>query len=141
MTASEVTAIEETFVQMIEATFNNDVEGLEAVLENSGNLHPHHCLVLIVKWLLVNLYGRKPGYLNHQLSRERLIAKVTYCKQYLAVLDVIDNGISHNRGITLWHLYNAEMHLLTKAWTDQVVFILHNSKYESHRNVQYNLLA
>ena len=72
---------------------------MESIVESGEiSFHPHHCLLLIVKWLLINLYGRKPGYLNHQLSRERLVAKVRYCQQYLKVLDVIDAGISHNRG-------------------------------------------
>ena len=112
----------------IEETYNTDVEGLERIiLDESGivnRFHPHHCLVLVVKWLLINLYGRKSGYLNHQLTSERLQRKVGFCRDYLRVLDVVDAGISHNRGRTLWELYSAEMHLIAQAWKMQVLQLL-----------------
>jgi len=122
VTWANVSALEDQLTQQIESTYRNDVEGLEMVVATAEeNFHPHHCLVLIVKWLLLNLYGRKAGYLNYQLSRERLLRKVQYCQEYLSVLDVIDSGISHNRGITLWELYSAEMNLISQAWNQQKI--------------------
>ena len=94
------------------------MEGLEEIVDQAEErLHPHHYLLLIVKWILINLYGRKPGYQNNVISEARLIKKVRYCREYLAVLDTIDAGISHNRGRTLWELYSAEVFLLHQAWT------------------------
>ncbi len=73
---------------------HKDTDGDLGVLQ----FHKQHYLILIVKWLLINRYGRKVGYLNSQLSEERLRKKLKYCQEYINVLDIIDPGISHNRG-------------------------------------------
>ena len=52
-------ATEDKFTAEIESTYADNVEHLEALLErNRKSFHPNHYLVLIVKWLLIRLYGR-----------------------------------------------------------------------------------
>ena len=111
---------ETQLARKIESTNINVVEELEHILKKydfgytpeedyniSGDgtdiaflkFHKQHYLILIVKWIIINIYGRKPGYFNHQLSAKRIENKEKYCREYLSVLDIIDAGISHNRGI------------------------------------------
>ena len=53
---SAVAELEKNFIAAIESTYSQDVEGLESLLEAFGSqFHPRHYLVLIVKWLLVQL--------------------------------------------------------------------------------------
>ena len=107
-------------MQQIESSNANSIEELEAILdENEHNLdkyktkndlgeneicpdgikfHKQHYLILIVKWLLINMYGRRPGILNNQLSEQRLQNKLRWSKDYLSAINVVDAGISHNRG-------------------------------------------
>ena len=96
---SEVERLESGLVAKIESTYSDDISGLESVLASSlAQFHPRHYLVLILKWLLLNLYGRKKGFDNPHLSEERIRSKMQFCEDYLWALDRIDPGISHNRG-------------------------------------------
>ena len=74
---------------------DSDTTGIE---NNFLKFHKQHYLILIVKWILINLYGRKSGYLNTQLSKTQLQNKRKYCHDYLKALNIVDAGISHNRG-------------------------------------------
>ena len=110
-------------MQQIESSNANSIEELEAILEeneynffkfqtehaheaqgetnsNGIKFHKQHYLILIVKWLLINMYGRRPGILNNQLSEQRLQNKLRWSKDYLNAINIIDAGISHNRGKT-----------------------------------------
>ena len=115
-----IKANEGRLIEEIESANVNNVDELESILrkhefttcvstEDDSNkdtnsdtgvlqFHKQHYLILIVKWLLINTYGRKAGYLNSQLSEERLRKKLKYCQEYINVLNIIDPGISHNRG-------------------------------------------
>ena len=81
---------ENRLTDQIESANANSVDELEAIIaeneyrvlqegENNESLssesdhnqlkfHKQHFLILIVKWLLINIYGRRPGYLNTQLT-------------------------------------------------------------------------
>ena len=108
-----VADLEKIFIGAIESTYTQDVEGLESLLEDFGSrFHPRHYLMLIVKWLLVrtgycemheyvskfliivhlqiNLYGRKKGYLNTELSERRLESKERFCVEYMEALERIE---------------------------------------------------
>ena len=55
----EVASLEDEFTSALESTFTDDISALETIEEmHRGTFHPTHYLMLIVKWLLVNLYGR-----------------------------------------------------------------------------------
>ena len=109
---------EDRLIRKIESANANDVNELEQILKNHEynpdvpgddsdttgiennflKFHKQHYLILIVKWILINLYGRKSGYLNTQLSKTQLQNKRKYCHDYLKALNIVDAGISHNRG-------------------------------------------
>jgi hypothetical protein len=54
---------------------------------------------LLMYLTLFHSYGRRPGYFYKELSQEKLVKKVTFCREYLEAMDVVDAGISHNRGM------------------------------------------
>ena len=111
---------ENRLTNQIESANANSVDELEAIItenefrviqeeenieplpsesdHNQLKFHKQHFLILIVKWLLINIYGRRPGYLNTQLTDKQLQNKLQYCKDYLNALNIVDAGISHNRG-------------------------------------------
>ena len=120
---TEIQDNETRVMQQIESANANSIEELEAILEenehnfhklqrehvrkcpgeidsNGIKFHKQHYLILIVKWLLINMYGRRPGILNNQLSEQRLQNKLRWSKDYLKAINIIDAGISHNRGKT-----------------------------------------
>ena len=111
---------ENRLTERIESANAHSVDELEAIIEeneykideegedieksipesdhNTLKFHKQHFLILIVKWLLINIYGRRPGYLNVQLNEKQLQNKLRYCQDYLNALNIVDAGISHNRG-------------------------------------------
>ena len=52
----------------------------------------------LFQWLLITSWGRSKGLENSSLSDEVLQKKIKYCREYLAALNILDPGISHNRG-------------------------------------------
>lgn len=48
---------------MIEKCYNDDAETLKNVFDAfKHKFHERHYLVLILKWLLLNIYGRQKGF-------------------------------------------------------------------------------
>lgn len=94
----------EAIIEENEYKINEEGENIEKSIpetdHNTLKFHKQHFLILIVKWLLINIYGRRPGYLNVQLNEKQLQNKLRYCQDYLNALDIVDAGISHNRGKT-----------------------------------------
>ena len=76
-----------------------------------------HCVL----HLQINLYGRKKGFLNAELSERRLDRKERFCVEYMEALDIVDKGISHNRGRTLWELYSVRVYKLHRAFQLQSI--------------------
>ena len=66
-----------------------------------------------------NLLGHVEGLRHGQLSEDILERKMKYAREYLAALDVVDAGISHNRGITLWELQSVNTFLCNKRFQVQ----------------------
>ena len=60
------------------------------------------------------------GLRHGQLSEDILERKMKYAREYLAALDIVDAGISHNRGITIWELQSVNTFLCNKRF--QVIF-------------------
>ena len=53
---------------------------------------------------------RKSGYTNQELTEDLLVKKILYCSEYLESLNIVDAGLSHNRGIyCIQILLNAAM--------------------------------
>ena len=111
----EVTRLETKMKDELEECYRDDSQALEEVMARyEGRFHPQHWLMLIIKWLLVTTWGRVDGVRHHQLSEETLEKKLRYARQYLAALDIVDRGISHNRGATLWEIHSVTSYLANK---------------------------
>ncbi len=103
--ASEILEMESQLTAAIESANANDIEALSDLLSRYGDaFHPRHFLILVLKWLMINLLGRRPGLTNADLSDQGLEKKENFCKDYLQALDIVDPGISHNRGMSSQYL-------------------------------------
>ena len=111
--ASEIGKIELELSDEIEKSYHDDATTLKNILDNfKDKFHPCHYLVLILKWLLLNIYGRQKGFQYPLLDPDLVEEKLNFCKDYLKALDVIDPGISHNRGRTLWETYSVKAFII-----------------------------
>ena len=45
--------------------------------------------------------------------------KLIYAREYLAAVDIVDPGISHNRGMTLWEIHAATSFLANKRFAEE----------------------
>ena len=50
------------------------------------------------------------------MGEEVLERKLKYARDYLAALDIVDPGISHNRGATLWEIHAVTSYLANKRF-------------------------
>jgi len=116
----EIFDVEKQLTEEIEATYSTEIGKFQQLLEEyTDQLHPTHFLVLILKWLLITSWGRLPGHMHKDLDEKTLEKKISICREYLRILDVIDAGISHNIGITAWELQSAQMFLLNKRFREE----------------------
>jgi len=117
---AEVKKLETDLTEDLEQCYRNDTVALEQLLnERTDKFHPRHYLVMIIKWLLMTSWGRVEGLRHNQLSEDILERKMKYAREYLAALDVVDAGISHNRGITLWELQSVNTFLCNKRFQEE----------------------
>ena len=115
MQVDQVARLETDMKDELELCYRDDTEALESLLGRyEARLHPQHWLMLIIKWLLVTTWGRLDGVRHSQLTEDILERKLTYASQYLAALDIVDGGISHNRGATLWEIHSVRSYLANK---------------------------
>ena len=111
----QVARLESDMKDELELCYRDDTEALESLLSRyQARLHPQHWLMLIIKWLLVTSWGRLDGLRHSQLTEDILERKLTYARQYLAALDIVDGGMSHNRGATLWEIHSVRSYLANK---------------------------
>ena len=75
--------------------------------------------MLIIKWLLITSWGRVAGIKHHQLDEDTLERKLNYARDYLAALNIVDSGISHNRGATLWEIHAVTSYLANKRFQEE----------------------
>ena len=72
--------------------------------------------MLVLKWLLMNIYGRHKGFQYPMLEPDTVQDKLTYCQDYYDAMNIVDPGLSHNRGLTLWEMYSVKAFLLSTNW-------------------------
>ena len=86
MTCEEVGNLELELSNLIENSYNDDAETLKALLDQyKDKFHPQHYLILILKWLLMNIYGRQKGYQYPLLDQELIQNKLNYCQGKLEI--------------------------------------------------------
>jgi len=113
---------EKDLTARLEQCYSNDTVALQYLLNDSStSFHDNHFLRLIIKWLLITSWGRSAGLQNEMLPRETIEQKVVLCKQYLAAIDILDPGLSHNRGLTLWELHSASTFLINKLFKEDKI--------------------
>lgn len=82
------------------------IELLECILQKySGKvLHPNHYLLAWVHYSLSQMYGRVKGWSMAELSLDSLKRKEEICRRLLAIVDVIEPGLSRIRGKSFHYL-------------------------------------
>ena len=116
--ASEIGKVELELSDAIERSYQDDARMLQNILDDfKDKFHKCHYLILILKWLLLNIYGRQKGFHYPLLNPNLIQEKVNFCQDYLTALDIIDPGISHNRGRTLWETYSVKAFIIRLVLT------------------------
>lgn len=84
-------------------------EAIESLIEKVSNLlHGNHYHLFALKHTLIQLYGRKPNYMLHELTDEKLQRKIEMCEELLYILDRIDSNtmrLTLYTGIVLYELH------------------------------------
>lgn len=97
---------------LIKNTTVSEVENLMRKL--SQFLHPNHFHMFALKHSLIQLYGRKPGYENKQLTEPQLLRKSSICQELMRVVELIDPHsirLSLYYGIILYEMHSALVEL------------------------------
>ena len=119
---SQVAKMELELSDLIENCDYNDAEKLHQILDDhKDKYHAQHYLILILKWWIINIYGRQKGYHYPLLDPKLIQDKIEFCTDYLKAMDIIDPGLSHNRGRSLWELYSVLAYQLSQEWNEQKV--------------------
>jgi len=93
----------------------DDVRGLEDFLSrNKQLLHPNHAAMMEVKKNLSVGYGRFPGFTYDKLTVEKLKRKVQFCREVLDYVTILEPGISTQKALTLYELWQGEIELLER---------------------------
>ena len=78
--ASEVNDLESEVTEAIEKCYGDDEPALKNVLDLYKNkFHPRHYLILILKWLLLNIYGKTKEFAYSILSPDQIEDKISFC--------------------------------------------------------------
>ncbi|EDW66288.2 SET domain-containing protein SmydA-8 isoform X2 [Drosophila virilis] len=84
----------------------HDIPALENFLARYREvLRPNHYLLLSAKYSLCQTYGRIEGYLLPELSPQDIARKERYCREFLAVIDLLEPGLTRLRGVIMYELH------------------------------------
>jgi len=98
-----------------ESIQRDDVPGLEDFLaRQKKTLAPSHANMLDVKKQLSVAYGRYPGYEIKTLSMDKLKKKISYCHEVIDALEILEPGLSTQKGLTLYELWYGESELANR---------------------------
>ncbi|XP_001354556.2 SET domain-containing protein SmydA-8 [Drosophila pseudoobscura] len=90
----------------LEAIDVHDVPGLENfLLRYRETLRPNHYLLLSAKYSLCQIYGRIKGYLLPEMSLNDIVRKERYCREFLAIIDLLEPGLTRLRGLIMYELH------------------------------------
>ena len=73
-------------------------------------------------------YGRFPGFTFNKLSTEKLKRKITFCKEVLEFVTILEPGLSTQKALTLYELWLGEKEMAERLKTEES---LSQSQYES----------
>ena len=78
--ASEVNDLESEVTEAIEKCYGDDEPALKKVLDEYVNkFHPQHYLILILKWLILNIYGKTKEFAYSILAPKQIEDKISFC--------------------------------------------------------------
>ena len=127
--ALQVATQERDVTMDINSIQRDDVRGLEDFLaRNKKLLHPSHASIMEAKKHLSVGYGRFPGFTFDKLSTERLKKKITFCKEVLDFVTILEPGLSTQKALTLYELWLGEKEMAERLKTEES---LSQSQYES----------
>ncbi|BFF99979.1 SET domain-containing protein SmydA-8 [Drosophila madeirensis] len=90
----------------LEAIDVHDIPGLENFLVRyRKTLRPNHYLLLSAKYSLCQIYGRIKGYLLSEMSPQDIVRKERYCREFLAIIDLLEPGLTRLRGLIMYELH------------------------------------
>jgi len=102
-----------------ESIQREDVVGLEDFLNrHKKTLVQGHVTMLEVKKQLSVAYGRYSGYELSSLSLDKLKKKVSYCREVLEAITILEPGISTQKGLTLYEEWRGEKELAERLRAD-----------------------
>ena len=107
----------------------DDVRGLEDFLARHKKiLHPNHASMMEAKKHLSVGYGRFPGFTFNKLSTEKLKRKITFCKEVLEFVSILEPGISTQKALTLYELWLGETEMADRLKSEEKIS---QSEYEA----------
>jgi len=82
------------------------VEVLEKVIQKWGKvLHPSNLLVVRLKYNLIGLYGRQPGYTQQEMNEQLWDRKRKLCEEVLETLKILEPGLTVRKARLLQELH------------------------------------
>lgn len=122
VTAASMVLLLEKIFKELDTIDPHDVESQEDFLEKYRNvLSKNHYLSISAKYTLCQLYGRIEGYMIQELLIDDLKRKEHYCRDVLAVADVLEPGLSRLRGVIMYELHAPIMIQATRAFENKKI--------------------
>jgi len=116
-TSQLVTALVAAFLDEVKVLYETDRYNASQWLDMFDRakvyFHPQHEVISeIAKWV-IPILGRGPGMTLSDWPVSTIKTKVELCLSYLAVLDIVERGISKFRAKTMYELVDSQMYLLS----------------------------
>ena len=129
LAALQVASQERDVTMDLNSIQRDDVRGLEDFLARHKKLlHPNHASMMEAKKLLSVGYGRFPGFTFNKLSTEKLKRKITFCKEVLDFVSILEPGISTQKALTLYELWLGEIEMAERMKSEEKIS---QSEYEA----------
>ncbi|KAF7997635.1 hypothetical protein HCN44_006206 [Aphidius gifuensis] len=124
-------------VKKVFTIINNEIDNVEMITMAHGPeaiqareqvikkyhsvLHPRHAFLVMLKYSLVQLYGRVDEYMLDDLPDIILEHKVEMCHLILQVLNSVEPGYTRMRGLTLYELHAPLLFIAKSQWNAGVI--------------------
>eukprot|EP00092_Neocalanus_flemingeri_P045750 GFUD01051271.1.p1 GENE.GFUD01051271.1~~GFUD01051271.1.p1 ORF type:complete len:551 (-),score=122.42 GFUD01051271.1:56-1708(-) len=121
-TSQAVTGLVQGFLDEIKTVYENDRYNVSQWLDMYARakvyFHPQHEVISeIAKWS-VPILGRGPGKKLSDFPVSLIKTKVELATSYLAVLDIVERGVSKFRAKTLYELVDSQIYLASLDFRD-----------------------
>ena len=129
LAALQVASQERDVTMDLNSIQRDDVRGLEDFLSRHKKLlHPNHASMMEAKKHLSVGYGRFPGFTFNKLSTEKLKKKISFCKEVLEFVNILEPGISTQKALTLYELWLGETEMADRLKSEDKIS---QSEYET----------